>query len=845
MRFKMEIDHEIEAMESVSTLEKLLENCRHISGFIEEDILDEALPKHLNSYIDITIQSDEFRAKIPFFPELSREKAENLFNRLESERKKLSKRLSSKKKSLKNKFASEYDSLLATNPNPEELDGLDDVARAYLFLKESKGTFLGKYFNDPIQEYVEIKKELEPVYANLKKIVEKHNNSEFTEKAQLKTALGEIKTVLKEYHAIKDDDELLDKAYKDISVGLRERLEYQLKNVKQLSQAREEITQDLAKIERYMGDKNIRQMREAVKISHHKYAEEDSLRNLAEEYSSLRKKAKEMMRTHDAEIAKKKIEEEERKFAQAFRKEEERNEYQKLANEATSQRIAEERHKQLGYKNKLLKDEIRRNEEEISKYQSTIDDFKSRIEDIHQRNEIDSELTAREFALKARELEFYQREINEKEARVQELKSEKQETISALHLAIGELSESLERKDEQLISERVSHKKEVEGIHTKVNTLFHKLKNKELDEKERKKEEYWNSRNHLTDEILYPARGPFLDDVRYYIQEDHPLIKFIVEDQNLKKETYNETAYACMMFTKKRMIYTSDEKIASLPEFWQKPSHMLQIAAAKEASGEDPRMEGDCEDGTNLMVSLMIAAGIPSYKVRNACGEVPGGGHSWTTYLRENEDGTDEWVILDWTDMPNNKSIEERIPAKDRPEYQKIHFSFNNEHSWDHTQGNLEKVINPEVKETIVEVYETPKRIEDSRENKKEKRSYAPKVSLREFSLALHLNEIGLPSNTWYFRFRRILKSSLGNKDNWIQRFTRLSNYVSKLEPSPEQEDMEYIMGLRNGLEKAVKTDYISRTIPENKMYVVENMFNQIDNYFEKCKGLSEMKTAV
>lgn len=56
---------------------------------------------------------------------------------------------------------------------------------------------------------------------------------------------------------------------------------------------------------------------------------------------------------------------------------------------------------------------------------------------------------------------------------------------------------------------------------------------------------------------------------------------------------------------------------------------------------------GDCEDGSLLLFSLMVNAGIPSSRVRLYTGYLYGTlGHAWVAYLRESDN---KWVFLDWT----------------------------------------------------------------------------------------------------------------------------------------------------------------------------------------------------
>lgn len=80
----------------------------------------------------------------------------------------------------------------------------------------------------------------------------------------------------------------------------------------------------------------------------------------------------------------------------------------------------------------------------------------------------------------------------------------------------------------------------------------------------------------------------------------------------------------------------------------------------------------NCEDGSFLIHSIGLNAGVPYDRLRTygglvVCGEgAAGGGHGWTTYKREDDN---EWVTLDWCYYPTNKDLYERTPMKDDEKY--------------------------------------------------------------------------------------------------------------------------------------------------------------------------------
>jgi len=134
--------------------------------------------------------------------------------------------------------------------------------------------------------------------------------------------------------------------------------------------------------------------------------------------------------------------------------------------------------------------------------------------------------------------------------------------------------------------------------------------------------------------------------------------------------------------------YRTDSQTRLMEDHWQPPEETLAVRA------------GDCEDGALLMLSLLLAAGIPSWRLRVAVGTVlwPSQGyqgHAWVAYCR----GVD-WVPLDWCFMPETDS---RIAARYSLDQLTRHYtntvwSFNDVHAYTHAAdpnwappGDLEK----------------------------------------------------------------------------------------------------------------------------------------------------------
>jgi len=118
--------------------------------------------------------------------------------------------------------------------------------------------------------------------------------------------------------------------------------------------------------------------------------------------------------------------------------------------------------------------------------------------------------------------------------------------------------------------------------------------------------------------------------------------------------------------------------------------------------------EGDCEDISFLLASLLFTAGISPYNIRVALGQVKtsiGGkedtfDHAWVMYKRE----SGKWMVLEPLDLPDNKKPERKTPKPpalllpDNPvciyEY-KPRFLFNWHHLW---------VIDNSTDETLAEI---------------------------------------------------------------------------------------------------------------------------------------------
>lgn len=206
-------------------------------------------------------------------------------------------------------------------------------------------------------------------------------------------------------------------------------------------------------------------------------------------------------------------------------------------------------------------------------------------------------------------------------------------------------------------------------------------------------ENYWNNK-HPKSEIIYGGRairgyGARIPvDVRRMVWSDDYILKNIIKENNLIRESFDDTALACQRFVCSILKYVGDQKSSNIDECWQYPNESVVTKT------------GDCEDGSLLMGSLMINCGIPSWRVRVTAGMVQesptaqSGGHAYVTYCRESDNN---WVICDWCYFQDsNVTIRNKPLAKSVKTYKDIWFSFNNDYSWSHKSYDIIEHIKEE-----------------------------------------------------------------------------------------------------------------------------------------------------
>ncbi len=116
----------------------------------------------------------------------------------------------------------------------------------------------------------------------------------------------------------------------------------------------------------------------------------------------------------------------------------------------------------------------------------------------------------------------------------------------------------------------------------------------------------------------------------------------------LVHDTIEDRIVAAFNFVAVNVIYTSDRAQFGKGDFWQYPNETLgQVFIDSQIA----KMYGDCEDSSFLLVSLLLALGIPSQNVRVGLSEV----HAWVECKIGNA-----WYVFETTD---DKELSELVSA--------------------------------------------------------------------------------------------------------------------------------------------------------------------------------------
>ncbi len=408
-------------------------------------------------------------------------------------------------------------------------------------------------------------------------------------------------------------------------------------------------------------------------------------------------------------------------------------------------------------------------EDEIKKYKRVAESANEKIEEVKEKKL--QELIVNYERLKKRSVEIVDENVKLREEHDKFVSGYKSENED-MRLA----NNSLKEQERKYNAEMKTLTKDLSNLMNEVDCLKEEKKQREVKEQLETNKKYlteneaerWNSKYDISDSVVYHAKDGEKWDVRGFITPNNIYVKDIVRKNNLDKGSLDDIAYNCMNWVQDNFTYVSDGS----REDWLFPNKSAQ------------KLEGDCEDGSNLMLSMMRAAGMPAYKIKNACGWVATedgkGGHSYPIYLREKDE---KWVELDWSYLPSKTEIDDRIPVKNRPEYKGLWFTFNDEHSWGPSG---------------YEVSNTRKKKEDF------------------FSLPLYMMTIGIPHNSNYLDIMDLL-SGQGSEKSWENRFNNFLGIVQNFKPQ-KQEDFEYLERVSAGIKGTVDkpTRFINSEIARN-----------------------------
>jgi len=218
-------------------------------------------------------------------------------------------------------------------------------------------------------------------------------------------------------------------------------------------------------------------------------------------------------------------------------------------------------------------------------------------------------------------------------------------------------------------------------------------------------ETYWNDEAHPKAPMIYAAscvpkhKTPIGCDVRRFVSAPDAVVdealRFDVVSGNewIGNLDLDERVQAIQKWVvsgthrfgdrkgKPVLTYVSDSKAQGYPECWLHPHETLALGM------------GDCDDGSFLIASLMLAADVPAWRVRVATGWVKSGntsgGHAYCCYCRPKDN---MWVAIDWCFLEDSSiAVNDKPLIRDRPEYGEVWFSTNHLYTWVHTQFALKK----------------------------------------------------------------------------------------------------------------------------------------------------------
>lgn len=155
--------------------------------------------------------------------------------------------------------------------------------------------------------------------------------------------------------------------------------------------------------------------------------------------------------------------------------------------------------------------------------------------------------------------------------------------------------------------------------------------------------------------------------VNLFFQYPNAQIAELAEEITLGAKNDDDRMEMIQSWVVNNMTYREDKDQYGYDELWVPPIMTLKS------------MEGDCEDGAFLIMSLALNAGVNPDRLRFYGGEVKAGqgaaagGHGWVAYQRSIDN---EWVPIDFSYYPDLSDMNARIPMKEDSRYLDQYFIF-------------------------------------------------------------------------------------------------------------------------------------------------------------------------
>lgn len=148
----------------------------------------------------------------------------------------------------------------------------------------------------------------------------------------------------------------------------------------------------------------------------------------------------------------------------------------------------------------------------------------------------------------------------------------------------------------------------------------------------------------------YPARNGKII-LNTFITPDEQSVKYTAGYivSTLVRDSIEDRTVAAFNFVAINVIYTSDRTQFGKNDWWQYPVETLGHVFT---DSNIARMYGDCEDSSFLLISLLLALGVPSSNVRVGISEI----HAWVEVKLGSV-----WYLFETTD---DKELNSFIPAK-------------------------------------------------------------------------------------------------------------------------------------------------------------------------------------